>query len=145
MDNESPPPQYDTYYAELDLPPHLSNFFDAVNQQDEVAFLDSFRFDGVVDDWGRVFTGRGAIKGWSDKQLIGAHGFFTPERMTSRGDAITVTGYYQSDHVNGLNAFKFRSADDGLISVTIRKGWRIPHFVVLVLEQLRGVRCRWLR
>lgn len=123
--------------TKVDLPPHLSDFFDAVNQQDEAAFLDSFASDGFVDDWGHVFAGREAIKGWSDKQLIGAHGFFTPKKMTRKGDAITVTGDYRSDHVNGLNAFTFRNTDNGLSSVVIRKGWCVPRFVVLALEQLR--------
>ncbi|TDZ45783.1 YybH family protein [Mycobacteroides franklinii] len=120
-----------------ELPQYVADFLDAVNRHDEAALLDSFSPDGFVDDWGRVFTGREAIKGWSDKQLIGAGGTISPEKVRYNGDAVIVTGDYRSERVNGLFAFTFRRDGDKLASVKIRTAWRVPRFVSGVLERFR--------
>lgn len=100
----------------------VASFIDAVNRHDEDAFLAAFAEDGFVDDWGRVFTGREQIKGWSDKEFIGAVGTLTPEEVTGDGETVTVIGDWASNHANGRSSFTFVIAGDQLASMTIREG-----------------------
>ena len=105
-----------------ELPQSVRAFIDAVNNHDEAAFLAAFPSDGYVDDWGRTFTGHEAIKGWSDREFIGARGVLTPEEVTVDGDSVTVIGDWRSNHANGRSRFTFRVAGDQIASMTIREG-----------------------
>ena len=104
------------------IPATVTDFVDAVNRHDEQAFLDAFTDDGFVDDWGRVFTGRAAIKAWSDKEFIGATGTMTVTDTRVNGDVVTVIADWRSSYANGLSSFAFRLAGDRLASMTIREG-----------------------
>lgn len=106
----------------VQVPEPVASFIDAVNRHDEEAFLDAFTDEGFVDDWGRIFTGRDAIKGWSDKEFIGARGTLTPEEVTQDGDTVTVVGDWRSSWANGRSSFAFGIAGDELASMTIREG-----------------------
>lgn len=108
--------------TDLEIPQPFASFIDAVNRHDETAFLDAFTDDGVVDDWGREFPGREAIKGWSDTEFIGADGVLTPEEVSSEGEAITVVGDWRSTHANGRSRFTFETAGDRITRMTIREG-----------------------
>lgn len=109
--------------ADITLPEPVASFVDAVNRHDEAAFLDFFTPEGVVDDWGRTFTGREQIKAWSDKEFIGSRGTLTVEEVTTDvPDTVTVTGDWRSQHANGRSAFTFTVDGDKLISMTIREG-----------------------
>ena len=105
-----------------DIPEPVASFIDAVNRHDEAAFLDAFTADGFVDDWGREFRGRDAIKGWSDVEFIGATGTLTPQEVTVDGDTVTVIGDWASTHANGLSSFAFAVDGDRIASMTIREG-----------------------
>lgn len=104
------------------IPEPVASFVAAVNRHDEQAFLDAFTDDGFVDDWGRVFTGREEIKGWSDGEFIGAQGVLTPQEVTEDGGTVTVVGDWRSTHANGLSSFAFATRDDRIASMTIREG-----------------------
>lgn len=107
------------------VPEPVASFIDAVNRHDEAAFLDAFGDDGFVDDWGRIFTGREAIKGWSDKEFIGATGTLTPNEVTTADSAdtvVTVVGDWASTHANGVSRFEFSVSGDRIDSMTIREG-----------------------
>lgn len=108
--------------SDLQIPEPIASFIDAVNAHDDQGFLDAFAADGTVDDWGREFTGRAAIKGWSDKEFIGATGTLTPEEVSNDGDEVTVIGDWRSTHANGRSSFTFATADDKLNRMTIREG-----------------------
>lgn len=105
-----------------EIPSPVREFIDTVNAHDDAGFLDAFTEDGYVDDWGRVFTGRDAIKGWSDVEFIGATGTLTPRDVTVDGDTVRVVGDWASTHANGLSEFTFAVAGDKLASMTIREG-----------------------
>ncbi|UXN74615.1 nuclear transport factor 2 family protein [Devosia sp. A8/3-2] len=62
---------------DIALPPVLQAFRTAVNAGDSDAFIAFFPADGVVEDWGRRFSGHQAILNWSAKELIGAKGILT--------------------------------------------------------------------
>ncbi|MFC0531542.1 nuclear transport factor 2 family protein [Phytohabitans kaempferiae] len=104
------------------IPEPVASFIDAVNRHDEDMFLDAFTADGVVDDWGRTFTGRDAMKRWSDKEFIGAKGTLTVEEVAVRGDEIAVVGDWRSNYANGRSMFVFVVDGDKLASMAIREG-----------------------
>lgn len=104
------------------IPHPVSDFIDTVNAHDEQGFLDAFTEDATVDDWGRTFTGRDEIKGWSDREFIGSQGVLTPEEVSVDGTSVTVVGDWKSNYANGRSSFTFISAGDKLQSMTIREG-----------------------
>ncbi len=83
-------------------------------------FLAAFTDAGVVDDWGREFTSREAIKAWSDDEFIGAHGTMDVQRVERDGDRVGVVADWRSTHANGLSEFTFDVAGDQIARMTIR-------------------------
>ena len=105
-----------------DITEPITSFIEAVNRHDEAAFLGAFTESGFVDDWGRVFTGREEIKGWSDREFLGSHGTLTPETVSTEGGATVVVGDWRSTHANGRSQFSFVVEGDQIASMTIREG-----------------------
>lgn len=103
-----------------DLPSPVQEFVAAVNAHHEQEFLDSFTSNGVVDDWGREFTGRPAIKDWSDKEFIGAQGTMSVQQVSTDGDRLVVIADWRSTHANGLSEFTFDVDGDSISRMTIR-------------------------
>ncbi|MGO2311237.1 MAG: nuclear transport factor 2 family protein [Brachybacterium tyrofermentans] len=108
--------------AQPAVPEPVASFIDAVNRHDDQAFLDAFGTDGSVDDWGRVFPDREAIKAWSDKEFLGADGVLTPEEVTVNGTRVTVIGDWRSTHANGRSSFAFDVDGERIARMTIREG-----------------------
>lgn len=108
--------------AEMQIPEPVASFIATVNRHDDAGFLDAFVEGGAVDDWGRDFVGREAIKAWSDREFIGAQGVLTPEEVAVSGDDVTVVGDWRSSHANGRSAFTFAVTGDKIAKMTIREG-----------------------
>lgn len=108
--------------TEQTIPEPVAAFIEAVNRHDESAFLDAFTESGAVDDWGRVFTGREQIKGWSDNEFIGAQGTLAVEEVAAEDGTVTVIGDWRSTHANGRSKFVFDIDGDRLTKMTIREG-----------------------
>lgn len=89
------------------VPPIIERFVAAVNRGDTAAFLAFFPDNGMIDDWGRKFTGHAAIKGWSDKEFIGAKGTMTVKRATQSGNEIDVRAGWKSNFYSGDSRFIF--------------------------------------
>ncbi|WP_026918392.1 nuclear transport factor 2 family protein [Gordonia shandongensis] len=104
------------------IPEPVASFLDRVNAHDEQAFLDAFIEAGAVDDWGRIFTGRQAIKAWSDKEFIGSRGTLTVEEVDVTGDTVTVIGDWRSNYANGRSKFVFDTDGDKVAKMTISEG-----------------------
>jgi hypothetical protein len=102
------------------LPSPVQEFVDVVNAHDEQGFLDAFTESGVVDDWGREFTDRAAIKGWSDNEFIGANGTMDVQDVTVDGDTVVVVADWRSTHANGMSEFTFAVDGDKIARMTIR-------------------------
>lgn len=103
-------------------PEPIHSFVSAVNAHDEQRFLDSFTDDGVVDDWGREFAGREAIKAWSDEEFIGAHGTMDVTTVVERDGEVQVTAEWRSTHANGLSMFAFTVRGDKIARMRITAG-----------------------
>ena len=105
-----------------ELEPAILQMFDATNRGDSEAFLDAFAADGVVDDWGRTFTGRDEIAGWNDRENIGVHSHIEPGDVTRVGDAFKVGVTVSGDGYNGGGAFTFTLAPDGRVARMVITG-----------------------
>lgn len=101
-------------------PTPVAEFIAIVNSHDGPAFLDAFTADGVVDDWGREFTDRTAIKAWSDAEFIGANGTMDVQRVEADGNRVVVVADWRSTHANGLSEFTFDTDGDRIARMTIR-------------------------
>lgn len=73
------------------LPAEIQAVFEAVGRGDTEAFLAEFAPNlGVVDDWGRTFHGRDAIRQWSDAELIGKRVTLAVVHFYATGEGETV-------------------------------------------------------
>ena len=103
------------------IPEPVRSFIETVNRHDDAGVLDAFSTEGVVDDWGRIFAGRDAIKQWSDKEFMGSQGTLSPEEVDVDDTTITVVGDWRSNHANGRSKFIFEVAAGKLSKMTIRE------------------------
>jgi hypothetical protein len=71
------------------LPPPIDRFVQAVNQGDSQTFLSFFPKDGVVIDSGWRFAGHDAVRRWSDREFIGAHGRMTVKKVEQKKNVVT--------------------------------------------------------
>lgn len=94
--------------TEVKLPKPIDLFVEAVNKGDEAKFLSFFdEKDGLINDWGRKFVGHSAIKGWSDKEFIGAKGTITPTKVEQKGNEISLRAGWKSNFYSGDSKFVF--------------------------------------
>lgn len=103
------------------LPGPIQAFVDATNAADTDAFLATFTPDAVLDDWGRVFSGREEIGQWNQTDNIG--------KQTRFEVISTATGPDPGSHVvtlrvggnghNGTGPITFRVRDDLISGVVI--------------------------
>jgi hypothetical protein len=103
----------------VSLPPPVERMIAAINDGDTDAFLDCFTAKGVVDDWGRRFVGHKAIRGWSDKETIGAKGRMTVTTVEHTADGIVVTGDWKSNFYSGPGRYVFRLDGDRIAEMRI--------------------------
>ncbi|GAB3396107.1 hypothetical protein GCM10027568_29540 [Humibacter soli] len=90
-----------------DVPAVVRAAVDAANAHDIGAFVACFGQRGAVDDWGRVFTGPDAIRGWSDSEFIGVNVTLTDLRFRVHGNSIAVDAQVGGDGFNGPSTFTF--------------------------------------
>ena len=93
---------------------------DAANRGDVEGFLDSFTPTGVVDDWGREFAGREAIRGWSDAEFIGKQVSLEVTDVEQDGARTAVTAQVGGSGFTGPSHFTFEADGSFLVRMTIR-------------------------
>ena len=98
----------------------VSTLIEAANRHDTGGFLACFSDDGVVDDWGREFRGADAIRGWSDRELIGVNVRLDVVDVGEAGPTVTVTAEVGGDGFNGPSHFTFTVAGDRITRMAIR-------------------------
>lgn len=104
----------------LTLPAAITLFRDRVNAGDTEGVLALFPDDGVVEDWGRRFAGHAAIRGWSDKELVGAKGTLTITRLVlSDGNKVAVDTEWKSSFFTGPGRFTFTLEGDRIREMVI--------------------------
>jgi hypothetical protein len=102
------------------LPAPVAAAIDATNAGDRAGFLAAFTPDGVVDDWGRVFTGADEIGAWNDRENIGVQAAFAVEQVTVDGDEVTVVVQVSGNGFNGPSTFTFLVEGDLVRRMSIR-------------------------
>jgi hypothetical protein len=73
-------------------------------------FLAAFAEDGAVDDWGREFRGREAIRSWSDAEFIGKQVTLEVTGTRTEGDTTMVSAQVGGQGFNGPSDFAFTVA-----------------------------------
>ena len=103
------------------IPEPVARLLNAAGDHDTDAFLAAFTPDGVVDDWGREFTGADAIRSWSYSEFIGARVSLDVRNVGQPGDTTVVTAEVGGDGFNGPSHFSFVVAGDRIARMTIRE------------------------
>lgn len=104
--------------AEVPVP--VQRLLDAANANDVDAFLACFTAHGVVDDWGRQFSGAEAIRGWSDLEFIGMRVSLDVTEVAARDGQTLVTANVGGNGFNGPSHFSFEVDGDLVARMTIR-------------------------
>ncbi len=91
----------------------------AVNGGDTAAFLALFPADGIVDDWGDRYAGVAAIRGWSDRELIGPNGVLTVSNVRAKDGEIAFDGDWKSTFFAGPGRFTLRLDGDRIREMRI--------------------------
>lgn len=89
------------------LPHPIDRFVEVLNRGDTEAFLRFFLDAGLVDDEGRRFVGRDAIRRWSDREFIGAKGTMTVKGVRRAKDRVSVSADWVSKSFTGPSRFVF--------------------------------------
>lgn len=102
------------------LPAVVVDLFKATNDHDSEAFMASFAADALVNDVMRTFTGKDAIKKWSDKEIIGDKITYKISDVTEHYGGYLVTAltdgnYDKTKAPDPLYLDHFFSIKDGLI------------------------------
>ncbi len=103
-----------------DLPPPVDAAVAAANGGDTEAFLDVFTTDGAVDDWGREFVGRDAIRAWSDREFIGVQVSLEVTAVSTDGATVAVSAQVGGGGFNGPSTFSFALVGDRVGRMVIR-------------------------
>jgi hypothetical protein len=98
----------------------------ATNEHDAAAFAACFSEDAVVDDCGREFRGRAAIRAWCEREIVAAKVTMDVLTATESGDETAVT-------VRVDGSFDKTGLPDPLI---------FQHRIVARNEQIVLLRCR---
>jgi hypothetical protein len=94
------------------LPIPVAAALEAANAGNIEDFLNTFTTDGAVDDWGRVFRGHDAIRGWSDAEFIGKQVRLDVTGSSGDGDTTTVAAEVGGNGFNGPSHFAFTVRGD---------------------------------
>ncbi|MEY9962844.1 hypothetical protein ABIA33_000870 [Streptacidiphilus sp. MAP12-16] len=92
----------------------VQRLLDAIRASDSEAFASLFGDNGVVDDWGRVFTGRDEVSGWNEREFIGLAAVLTIGQAQWGDDAtVLTTDIATSGGYNGPATITLTVAADG--------------------------------
>lgn len=104
----------------IDLPAPVRAAIGAANAGDTDAFLACFPPDGVVDDWGREFTGHHEIRAWSGREFIGVKVQLRVLQVAIEDLDVVVTAQVGGGGFNGPSHFTFRVEGGHVTRMTIR-------------------------
>jgi hypothetical protein len=90
-----------------EVPGPVAAALNAANAGDTERFLDAFAADGAVNDWGRLFTGHAAIRGWCDREFIGVRVSLDVTEVVTSGAVTTITAKVGGSGFNGPSHFAF--------------------------------------
>lgn len=103
-----------------ELPAAVARLIDGTNIGDTDFFLDSFAPGGVVDDWGREFTGSTEIGSWSEAEFLGKHVILSVLDFTVADTRTVLIAQVGGKGFNGPSTFTFVVDADSVSRMTIR-------------------------
>ena len=103
-----------------ELPAPVARLIDATNIGDTDFFLDSFTPGGVVDDWGREFTGSTEIGQWSEAEFLGKQVTLSVLDFTVTDNRTVLTAQVGGNGFHGPSTFTFVVDADSVSRMTIR-------------------------
>ena len=103
-----------------DLPAPVAAMVEATNEGDTARFLEAFAPDAVLDDWGRVFTGRDRIAEWNANENIGVTTRFAVTGADVAPGHVTLRLVVTGGGYNGPGTFEIDVDDEHVTSMTIR-------------------------
>lgn len=98
----------------------IARLIDATNAGDVECFLDAFTFDGMVDDWGREFTGRDEIREWSDAEFLGKQVTLEVRDVAVTGSGVVLVAQVGGNGFNGPSTFTFTADANKVLKMSIR-------------------------
>lgn len=98
----------------ITLPAPVRRALTAANAGDIDAFLATFTATGAVNDWGREFRGRDAIRGWSDNEFIGKQITLDVTGIRQAGNTVIVSAQVGGNGFTGPSDFTFTVTGDHL-------------------------------
>ena len=101
------------------LPEPVARLVAAANSGDTQAFLDTFAPEGIVNDAGRLFTGRDEIQNWSDAEFIGVQVTLEVTAEITTGEYTTITATVGGEGFTGQSHFSFTVNGDLVQEMTI--------------------------
>lgn len=103
------------------LPAPIQQFVNATNAGDSDSFVGAFAESGVLDDWGRVFTGHEAIRGWNQTDNIGKDAHFVVDAVEAvSASEYRVTMTVSGAGFNGQSPFAFTLDGNRIARLVIR-------------------------
>jgi hypothetical protein len=104
---------------ELKLEPPIRAVLDATNRGDHNGFVAAFAKSGAINDWGRMFTGRGEIGRWDKEQNTGVQSQLRVTGVSRLGGEILVLLDVTGNGHTGSATWSFRLAGPKVASLEI--------------------------
>ncbi len=82
----------------IEVPKVITDFISAVNSHDGEAFINAFANDALVNDVARNFWGKGSIKNWGDKEIIGDKVTFETDDVIEHYGGYMITALTNGDY-----------------------------------------------
>ncbi len=102
-----------------ETPPAVVAVLGAANSGDSEQFLNCFTEDGSENDWGRVYSGRQAIRAWSDRESTGVDVSLEVIEQSTYGDTTVIRALVGGSGFNGESTFSFTTAGNAIRTMRI--------------------------
>ena len=103
----------------MTTPEPIRRFVEATNAGDTEAFLDTFKADASLTDWGRSFQGREQISRWNQSDNIGVKSHLSIVSITPAEGAYRVRIAVEGKGFNGEGDMTFTLDGDRIASLVI--------------------------
>ena len=103
----------------MTTPEPIRRFVEATNAGDTEAFLDTFKADASLTDWGRSFQGREQISRWNQSDNIGVKSHLSIVSITPAQAAYRVRIAVKGKGFNGEGDMTFTLDGDRIASLVI--------------------------
>lgn len=89
------------------LPQPVQTFLSSIQKSDSTLFESLLSDDSVLDDWGKLFTGKSEILKFSETHLVGAKAAFEIDEIKMVNGNALLDGIWKSEAHTGPTRFIF--------------------------------------